>query len=221
MTFSERLQKAVSIKFNSQKEFAEIIGIIESNLSRYLSDGRQPNINILTKILYAGISLDWLLSGQGSMFVDICNEIPQENDREMVYKDLPHDRMKKWIDKNYGSLKNFTLMMNLDFYYINKMISDNVLLDIDLLSALRTAGCNIDWLATGKGSEYEDNPIGTLLKLKTSEINETIVENENIDLKQLLKNKDFSKLTQKAIMQLILQLVEENIDQKVIKNANN
>jgi len=67
---SERLKQFRKSKKLSQKEFAEVIGVYQPNLSKYESGNKNITNDMLYK-LYTyepDLNLDWLLTGRGSMF---------------------------------------------------------------------------------------------------------------------------------------------------------
>jgi transcriptional regulator with XRE-family HTH domain len=63
-TLAERI-KALRLPGETQAMFAERLNTTQASISRYLN-GRQPDRETLIKVAkHAGVSLDWLLTGQG------------------------------------------------------------------------------------------------------------------------------------------------------------
>ena len=60
MDFKERFKYFVENNFCSNN----------SQISRYLNGSNFPSTDMLAKFYSAGMSIDWLLSGNGTMFVD-------------------------------------------------------------------------------------------------------------------------------------------------------
>jgi transcriptional regulator with XRE-family HTH domain len=65
-----RLKKLITYLKISNKEFAEIITISPNALSHYLNGRRNISNNIIAKIhKNTGCNLNWLLTGEGEMFL--------------------------------------------------------------------------------------------------------------------------------------------------------
>ncbi|HAT1683677.1 TPA: helix-turn-helix transcriptional regulator [Klebsiella oxytoca] len=71
MCISERLKFALHLKnINKIKEFSELSGLPYRTAQSYLNGDREPNIVGLTKLCtQMGINLNWLLTGDGDVFV--------------------------------------------------------------------------------------------------------------------------------------------------------
>ena len=60
--FSCRLKDAIEKNGLTQKQFAEIMGVSEVTISRYVTENRYPSIDRLAKICrHLGVSADYLL----------------------------------------------------------------------------------------------------------------------------------------------------------------
>lgn len=71
MSLSKRLKEARTALKIGQKEFAEAIGIIYQSLSKYERGEIKPTAELLTKIAETHkININWLLTGNGQMFLD-------------------------------------------------------------------------------------------------------------------------------------------------------
>lgn len=69
-TTGERIKKCRRVLGLSQADFANKIGISRITLARYESGERQPDAGVLLQISRIfKISIDWLLTGQGEMFI--------------------------------------------------------------------------------------------------------------------------------------------------------
>lgn len=78
MSISERLRSVLDAKGLSIKQAADIIGIPYRTLQNYLLDEREPNAKAMSALrTHLGISVDWLLTGEGSMFPDARGEVAQ------------------------------------------------------------------------------------------------------------------------------------------------
>ncbi|MCT8824746.1 helix-turn-helix domain-containing protein [Glaesserella parasuis] len=69
MCISERLRQVCEAKNWKIKDFAEQTGIAYRTLQGYVGGEREPNAEGMTAIAKAGVNLNWLVSGEGEMFV--------------------------------------------------------------------------------------------------------------------------------------------------------
>lgn len=75
MSIATRLRDVLDVKGLSIKQAAEIVGIPYRTLQNYLLDEREPNAKAMSAIrTHLGISVDWLLTGEGSMFPGVSAE---------------------------------------------------------------------------------------------------------------------------------------------------
>ena len=66
-TFGDRIQKLMKEKGYSQKELAQMIGVTESAMSRYIKNEREPKIDIIANFATAlGTTTDYLIYGKES-----------------------------------------------------------------------------------------------------------------------------------------------------------
>ncbi|WP_339490567.1 helix-turn-helix domain-containing protein [Pseudomonas rhizophila] len=78
MSISERLRSVLDAKGLSIKQAADIIGIPYRTLQNYLLDEREPNAKAMSALrTHLGISVDWLLTGEGPMFHGSVGEVAQ------------------------------------------------------------------------------------------------------------------------------------------------
>ena len=72
MSIAARLRSVLDKKGLSIKEASDLVGIPYRTLQNYLLDEREPNAKALSAIrTHLGISLDWLLTGEGNMAVGV------------------------------------------------------------------------------------------------------------------------------------------------------
>lgn len=70
MSIATRLRNVIDDRGMSIKEASEVVGIPYRTLQNYLLGEREPNAKAMAAIrTHLGISLDWLLTGEGSMFL--------------------------------------------------------------------------------------------------------------------------------------------------------
>lgn len=77
MSIATRLRSVIDDRGMSIKEASEVVGIPYRTLQNYLLGEREPNAKAMTALrTHLGISLDWLLTGEGSMFRGVSAESP-------------------------------------------------------------------------------------------------------------------------------------------------
>lgn len=79
----------------SIREFSELTGISYRSAMNYLNEGRDPNVEGLVKIHEAlGISITWLLTGNGAMFQTVMQESDMSSQEEKLianYRSMPEN----------------------------------------------------------------------------------------------------------------------------------
>ncbi len=79
----------------SIKEFSELTGISYRSAMNYLNEGRDPNVEGLVKIHESlGISITWLLTGNGAMFQTVTQESDMSSQEEKLianYRSMPEN----------------------------------------------------------------------------------------------------------------------------------
>lgn len=75
MSIATRLRDVLDVKDLSIKQAAEIVGIPYRTLQNYLLNEREPNAKAMSAFhTQLGVSVDWLLTGEGSMFHGVSTE---------------------------------------------------------------------------------------------------------------------------------------------------
>ena len=169
MTLGSRLKRFIEKHYTSQKDFASQLSIDCTLISRYINEKVIPGVEILMKFTSAGISSDWLISGIGSMYAKntVGMDLSEKYQNDIETEDnKPFYRIVLWIKENYGSLENFSLIMNINRNELFSTLYDKLVPDLSFIDMLRSSGCNTNWLITGEGSQYANNPIGEILQSK-------------------------------------------------------
>ncbi|HDL5700391.1 TPA: helix-turn-helix transcriptional regulator [Mannheimia haemolytica] len=95
MCISDRLKQILEVKGMSIREFSELTGISYRSAMNYLNEGRDPNVEGLVKIHEAlGISITWLLTGNGAMFQTVMQESDMSSQEEKLianYRSMPEN----------------------------------------------------------------------------------------------------------------------------------
>ncbi|AAP96391.1 transcriptional regulator [[Haemophilus] ducreyi] len=88
MCISDRLKQILEAKNMSIREFSDVTGISYRSAMNYLNEGRDPSVDGLVKIHNAlGISITWLLTGNGAMYQAITQESDMSNQEEKLIAD--------------------------------------------------------------------------------------------------------------------------------------
>lgn len=102
LTIGQKLIQIREALGYKQKAFAETISILPQALIKYEKDQVKPSADLLTKIAETHqINLNWLLTGNGQMFLD-KKEMPQDDKCEEMreaFLRLPPDRQKYYYHK--------------------------------------------------------------------------------------------------------------------------
>lgn len=92
MSIATRLRSVLDQKGLSIREASDLVGIPYRTLQNYLLDEREPNAKAMGALrTHLGISVDWLLTGEGSMFhgASVVGAGPKsENMQEKVMLEL-------------------------------------------------------------------------------------------------------------------------------------
>lgn len=90
--FSERMHSLLS-RFNSKSEFAKAVGATVSSLERWLSGESDPSrSNLVSLAKAAGVSLEWLATGEGAETID------SDNINKFSGSDLSYDVLGRQVD---------------------------------------------------------------------------------------------------------------------------
>lgn len=169
MTLGKRLNLFACTCYRSQYNFSNYIGISKSYLNRIVNDKISTGVDILSKLISSGVSVNWLLEGRGSMFAN--NNTGKELKNKIIYSGTELDskmsvRLLSWICESFDNLERFCNHLKIDFDIYYNVIFEASIPDINIINTLRKAGCNITWLYSGKGSHFNNNPSGTILKFR-------------------------------------------------------
>lgn len=88
MCISNRLKQVLEAKNMTVTEFSNVTGISYRSAMNYLNEGRDPNVEALVKIHQAfGVSITWLLTGNGAMFQTVNQESNLSSQEEKLISD--------------------------------------------------------------------------------------------------------------------------------------
>lgn len=76
-----RLKEFINLKYSTQKDFADAIGIELNGLAQYIGEGKKSTLGnkYINKLTELGLNLNWYISGVGPMTVDDMPVINNHN----------------------------------------------------------------------------------------------------------------------------------------------
>ena len=107
MTVGERIKKFAKMCYGNQGQFCKEANINYSMFSFYATNQRNPGLSILQKFKEAGMSIDWLLTGEGSMFAENTKgKILKAKFENLVYSSDNRSIKNISGDSNLKSIEN-------------------------------------------------------------------------------------------------------------------
>ncbi len=116
--FKDRLSELIYREKLNSSSFADALGIARQNVSQYLK-GTNPNMDFFNKLRtnFKNVNLNWLIWGEGSIYIDMSEEIsmvaesninykPQKNDDIMVEQLVTLRKMVDYLLQENTTLKN-------------------------------------------------------------------------------------------------------------------
>jgi hypothetical protein len=176
---AERIKIFAERFYGSQTSFAQEIDEHPNCMYRYTNGQTIPGIEKLNKFYDAGMSIDWLLTGKGSMFASNSKGLDfqkQYEKTEVKDKKKPFERIKRWIIDNYRNLQNYSIVMNLDYNEVHDFLYQDYLMPPSFVQILNKSGCSISWILNGEGDQYSNTPLGLILKENQGERNQAKVK---------------------------------------------
>jgi transcriptional regulator with XRE-family HTH domain len=102
-TVGDRLKMLVRSLSKTHAEFAKQNGISLNSMSRYINNKRSPDPDFLTKLAAQKVNLNWLLSGEGSMYVSAPWEAkPESKPRKKVEVVSTKSKLSDLADGTYS-----------------------------------------------------------------------------------------------------------------------
>lgn len=82
----QRIKAVIDEKTNSVYAFSREIGIKQTTLSDYLNNGKTPSWAVVRGIIatYSDISVEWLLRGEGSMYISDLPSTDHDDSDEVL-----------------------------------------------------------------------------------------------------------------------------------------
>ncbi|MCX7736815.1 MAG: helix-turn-helix domain-containing protein [Candidatus Kapabacteria bacterium] len=166
MNFGDRLKKFINLFYENQITFAEIIDMNKDVLNRYIQNKTFPGQDALIKFQKTGVSLDWLITGKGSMFAKnrVGIELLMKYHNTKDISETPIGRIIKWIENNYGSIYKYSAATKIDNDELLTLYEPDYIIDPKILNIIEKSGCSIEWVVTGDGKPYSNNLMGAILE---------------------------------------------------------
>jgi len=210
----QRLLDFIIQNYGSIKEFAKVSGISDSTISRYINDKSSPGLDKLQTMTELGMSVDWWLTGNGSMYANNkAGQLLQKKNIDKVEdgegNESPRKRALTWIFDYYEDLENFCLIWNCNLTEVYNFLYNNYLPDPEIINIIENSGCNKSWLSTGSGTKFADNIPGSILRIK-QDGKRNKNDKEIHDLLKKHYKEDISYLSQKEILNFIRSLKDSD-----------
>ncbi len=110
MSIQSRLKILMDILNLNIKDFSEKTGIPYRTLQNYLLGLREPTVSNLTKIAtHLGININWLLTGEGELFIQKSSIDSRRQAIIQLILDMPEDK----LDDIYKMLEKEKLLLEL------------------------------------------------------------------------------------------------------------
>jgi transcriptional regulator with XRE-family HTH domain len=71
--FAKRLDEFIIRSYKNYAEFAKAIGVDRSTIWHYINGLTKPPLSRMEDFYKAGVNINWLITGEGSMFSDCEN----------------------------------------------------------------------------------------------------------------------------------------------------
>lgn len=126
-TINGRLKEFRRIVFPSNSAMARALGMSPSNLQKYLSGEMNPGNTVLDKLYRLGLNINWLLTGEGSMFADtyrgfqLTKQYGMENEASLEYWKTEAQKREEDIARLEAALADFQTRNPLSLFDRNRI----------------------------------------------------------------------------------------------------
>ena len=107
-----RLRKLLKVLKINQSDFAQSLGMTQSNISRMTSGSNKVSVEVLNRMAgrYPEVNLHWLLTGVGEMFLGEGLNTSAEVDEEEKGK---QEELKEIVNRLEETLKELTVKLGI------------------------------------------------------------------------------------------------------------
>ena len=96
-SIGERLRHFAKTRYKTMTAFASAVGLKPASLTYYLNNQRVPGGEVLERFRQAGVSVDWLLSGEGEMEAKPRKAIELDGgDIAIIHGDMTLSELADW-----------------------------------------------------------------------------------------------------------------------------
>jgi hypothetical protein len=197
----ERLKRFITENYGSLSEFAVLLGVDKSEISRCIKNESYPRGIRLKQFLDLGLSINWYLNCIGDMYAQNAKgqELFKKSLEDKERRSPQVNRLHKWLLNNYETVENFCHLWKIDQFIIFEIFLKNKIPNSQILLLFEEAGCNIKWIIHGEGFIYAENICGHLFRLNSYNDNHRIWQFIHEDRLEELKN-----LSKEELYKLIL-----------------
>ena len=169
----DRLKKIRTILGFNQHEFAKKLLIEVNTYKGYEYKTKNlPDLLLINLVKEFNVNLNWLLTGDGEMFIStVTNSLTQQDNTFTVkYIKTFYKRLNKIQSENNLNDYQFAKLLNISESRLEKLGIGKVFPTLDELNSIKSAfDVSIDWLlygeSTGENSEFSPDEVQALKKL--------------------------------------------------------
>ncbi len=167
---SKRIERFVLKNYGSYTNFCEISEIDHSTISRLISGKNTPRSEVLSKMYDSGLNINWVLTGEGSMFAEnnrgfeLNKKYKKKLSKDNLYK-IKY-RIESWIFENFDSIESFAKEAELEVDFIESELKRFTSPKPKLIRGINKSGCSVEWIMKGEGSPFTNSPSGLILKTR-------------------------------------------------------
>lgn len=178
MTLGERL-KHISEIVGGVKILADHLQMKSPGLYSYFHDRTKPGAGLLLRFFSLGFSIDWIITGKGSMYNN--TDAGRRRRNSVVLNSIIlatfGERLKMFAESKFGKINELAKAAGIEKSKINGLIRENTPPDVKSLQRLAQLGCNINWLLTGEGEmTFQQNSDLAFLDIDPEEGKEYIMK---------------------------------------------
>lgn len=104
MRISDRLKLVCEHKNWKIKDLAELTGLPYRTMQGYIGGEREPNAEGMSAIAKAGINLNWLVSGNGEMFITFSSKLAEQEKQLLTQFRQCNQLGRKVIELNLSAI---------------------------------------------------------------------------------------------------------------------
>lgn len=107
-TFGKRLKHYAKTRHGGVGKMAEALSINPTQMSGYCSDAKRPDTEVLERMRFAGVSIDWLFTGDGDPDADPITPESVDNAEQQESPGADTDKYLREIEEIVKRWRNRT-----------------------------------------------------------------------------------------------------------------